>query len=63
MPVLCVVHPLQLQVGEFLHSLGERAAERPQRAEQLGLGRALAGPHEADAGDGPAVPLGREEAR
>ena len=55
-----VVHPLQLEVRELLDALGDRAAERAQRREQLPVELGLAGPHEADVGHRPVAPLRRE---
>ena len=53
-----VVDPLQLEVRERFDALGDRAAERAQRREHVPVELGLAGPHEADAGHRPAVPLG-----
>ena len=57
-----VVDPLQLQVGERLDPLGDRAAERAQRgAASSTVELGVADPDEADAGDRPAAPLRREQ--
>jgi hypothetical protein len=58
-----VLHSLQLQVGELFDPLGDRAAERAQRREQLCVALGLAGPHEANAGYRPAAPLRRQDRR